>query len=156
STTASTVDDLQIGKPGVTELDTPANVPSGAFMVTAGPLTPNTTYYFRAFATNGTLDPPNPFLTGYSDALLTFKTSSGSAQGNRSLRPEDTVKYKDYVDYANLNQVLFFQPTTDVGWTVPEKQVTFTNNLATTVYPFMRDAAATIDPRAKAQGTYQG
>jgi hypothetical protein len=166
STTANTDSGLQIGKPGVTEVDAPANLANGAFMVTVGPLTPNTTYYFRAFATNGTLPANNDFQTGYT-SVTTFKTTPGSAQDNRILMPSNTVTVSGPTDYKNLNKVLFFQPTPGETWTtsdgktftipqIPAKQITFTNNLTTTVYPFMRDAAATIDPTAKSQGLFQG
>jgi hypothetical protein len=167
STTASTDADLRIGKPGVTVVEAPAGAPSGVFMVTAGPLKPDTTYHFRAFATNGVLDPAQ-FETGYTN-VVTFKTNPGSAQSNRILMPAETVTHNGPTDYANLNKVLFFQPTKGQTWKdstgkqfqipqIPEKQITFTNNLTQTVYPFMRDAAATADPRAKGQTPpfYQG
>jgi hypothetical protein len=160
STTASTDADLQIGKPNVTEVDAPPYLSYGPFTVTVGPLTPNTTYYFRAFATNGTLPANNDFKTGYTPIVLTgdnktvFTTNPGNAQDNRILMPTDTVAHK--------NDVLFFQPTPGQEWTrpdgtkftlphIPDKQITFTNNLSTTVYPFMRDANSTVDERASGQ-----
>jgi hypothetical protein len=180
STTASTDATLQIGLAGVTEVDTPAYAPSGAFLLTVGPLTPNTKYYFRAFATNGTL-PPTPFLTGYTN-ILSFTTNSGRAQENRILMPGSTVSQAaidsystDDPDWAALNSVLFFQPakgqiityfspdptingTTVPVPTIPLKQITFTNNLNQTVYPFLRDTASTVDPIANKMGpsVYQG
>ena len=62
----------------------------------------------------------------------------------------------NHTDSATLNQVLFFQPTPGqtLAWLespvpqIPDKEVTITNNLTTTVYPFMRDAASTLDPLA--------
>jgi hypothetical protein len=168
STTAKTDADLQIGKPNVTEVDAPANLADGPFVVTIGPLTPNTTYYFRAFATNGTLPANNDFATGYT-SIVNFKTNPGSAQENRIIMPSSTVNPSDP---AAVNSVLFIQPTAGQTWLrpddkttftiprIPDKQITFTNNLTTTVYPFMRDAAATIDPMASGQKVpgprYQG
>jgi hypothetical protein len=148
--------DPTLGGKGVTEIDAPPYADTGAFLVTAGPLMPTSDYYFKAFATN-------PSGTGYTD-VSTFSTSSGIVM------PPSTVSPKNDQDWAVLNQVLFFQPAP--GQTlpgsntpvpqIPVKQVTITNNLTATVYPFMRDAAATIDPAASstdlppAQRIYQG
>jgi hypothetical protein len=142
--------DPTVGGKGVTEIDAPQYANTGVFYVTAGPLTANSTYSFKAFAIN-----PNG--TGYTSAA-TFHTTSGI------LMPGSTVFPKNDQDWAELNKVLFFHAAlgqklpgsnTPVP-PIPEKQLIITNNLTTTVYPFMRDAAATIDPRAKGQGIYQG
>ncbi|MFO0810254.1 MAG: hypothetical protein U0746_16655 [Gemmataceae bacterium] len=145
-----------VGGTGVTEIDAPPYANMGSFLVTAGPLKPNSAYSFRAFATN-----PNG--TGYTTAA-TFTTAGGIVMPNSTVTPQNNQ------DWAVLNQVLFFQPapgqtlpgsTTPVPQ-IPEKQITITNNLTTTVYPFMRDAAATIDPAASSdtlpagQRVYQG
>lgn len=149
--------DPKIGDPGVTVASTPPEVPAGAFAVTVGPLTSNSEYSFRAFAINNN----SPNETGYS-AVATFSTSSGIVM------PSSTVSPSSPTDYATLNKVMFFQPTPGMTLnrpdgtpyqvpSIPEKQLTLTNNLDHTVYPFMRDAAATIDPAAKDNnGVYQG
>jgi hypothetical protein len=166
STTANTDATLRLGtgNKNVIEVDAPANLADGPFMVTVGPLTPGTKYYFRAFATNGTLPANNDFQTGYTD-ILNFTTNPGSAQENRIKMPSSTVNPSDP---AAVNSVLFIQPTAGETWKrpdgtttftipqIPAKQITFTNNLTTTVYPFMRDAAATVDPMASGQGVFQG
>lgn len=145
-----------LGGPGVTVTSTPPEVPTGRFAVTVGRLAPNSQYSFKAFAINNS----SPNETGYS-AVATFSTSSGIVM------PSSTVTPSSPTDYAQLNKVLFFQPTD--GMTakrpngtpylvpqIPTKQITLTNNLDRPVYPFMRDAAATVDPAAKAIGVYQG
>lgn len=146
-----------IGGPGVHQVNTPPEVPYGAFAVTVGALLPNSNYSFKAFAVNN--NDPNEI--GYS-VVGTFSTSSGIVM------PSSTVNPTSPTDYAEANKVLFFQPTDGMKLLrpdgteylvpqIPEKQLTLTNNLSHTVYPFMRDAAATIDPKAKADyGVYQG
>lgn len=145
-----------IGGPGVTVANTPPETPAGVFAVTVGALAPNSQYSFRAFAINNN----SPNETGYS-TVTTFSTSSGIVM------PSTTVNASSPTDYAALNSVLFFQPTAGMTLNrpdgtpyqvpaIPEKQLTITNNLDHTVYPFMRDAAATIDPAAKSLGIYQG
>jgi hypothetical protein len=138
-----------IGGPGVTLASTPPEVPAGLFAVTVGSLAPNSAYSFKAFAINNN----SPNETGYS-AVATFSTFSGIVMPNSTVNPSGPT------DYAELNMVLFFQPTPGMMLKrpdgtdylvpqIPEKQITLTNNLSRTVYPFMRDAAATIDPAAQ-------
>jgi hypothetical protein len=145
-----------IGGAGVMQVDAPPYANLGAFYVTVGNLAANNNYTFRAFAIN-------PDGTGYAPPA-TFVAPPGIVMPNSTVTPQSPT------DWATLNQVLFFQPTpgqtlpgsnTPIP-TIPEKQVTITNNMTTTVYPFMRDAASTLDDLAASkdlpenQRIYQG
>jgi hypothetical protein len=140
--------DPTVGGPGVLEVDAPPYADRGAFLVTVGGLQPNSGYSFKAFATNNT-GPNNAPVTGYSN-VATFSTSAGIVM------PSSTVTPMSNTDWAVLNQVLFFQPAP--GQTlpgsntpvpqIPDKEITITNNLSTTVYPFMLDASSTPDTAA--------
>ena len=136
--------DPTLGGQGVQNLVAPPYADSGVFQLTVGPLTSTSGYSFKAYATN-------PDGTGYTPAA-TFSAPIGIPM------PSNTVTPNSPTDYTVLNQVLFFQPVS--GQTlpgsstlvpqIPVKQVTITNNLPTTVYPFMRDAASTVDTLASA------
>ncbi len=139
-----------IGGVGVTEIDAPPYANTGVFQVTVGPLSVGKSYTFKAFAIN-------PDGTGYS-SVAAFTPPIGIVM------PDSTVRPANNTDYAVLNQVLFFQPTSGQKLPgsntpvpqIPDKEVTITNNLTTTVYPFMRDAASTIDPLASSDSLPAG
>jgi hypothetical protein len=138
--------DPKLGGDSVKEVDAPPYADMGVFYVTVGPLLATKGYSFKAFAIN-------PIGTSYSP-VATFTPPTGIV-----MPPNSTSK---------PNDVLFFQPTqgqkvpgTDILIpAIPTKQVTLTNNLTTTVYPFLRDAAATVDEVSTADNAnpkiYQG
>src|SRR5262245_22383241 len=133
-----TIEDATTHPDQVKVLYGPTNIPDlGQFLVTVGNLTPNHTYYFRAFATSGTLAPN--LETAYTANHATFTTNPGSVNENRIIMPDSTVTISqaDMATYLNkiqdpslphtepfwaeINKVLFLGPT-------PGQTITYSNS----------------------------
>jgi hypothetical protein len=136
SLTSDNADPL-IGGKGVLKVEAPPYADKGPFFVTVGSLMATKGYSYKAFAINTLGTSYSPVATFTAPNGIVMPIPDGSA-----LKPND---------------VLFFQPTdgqklpgpdSKLIPQIPEKQIVITNNMSTTVYPFLRDAAATIDPVA--------
>ncbi len=113
-----------LGGPGVTEVTVPPAPPpgTGAYTVPVAPLTPARGYSFKAFAVNSEG-------ASYS-GVATFTTAANV------LMPAGPALTPD------AGKVLFLGPDSGPQM-VPLKKITFTNNSAKTVYPFLEDPNTT-------------
>lgn len=138
------------GGAGVAEVDLPGQPVTGVFTTIVSPLTPNSRYSFRAFASNAEG-------TSYSP-ISTLAASTFTTQPPNLRIPTDTVTPDKNDPNAILNTVLYFGPTksdTDPRHLpIPSKQITFTNNTSATVFPILVDTNATVDDLKKDQALY--
>jgi hypothetical protein len=138
------------GGVGVAEVDLPGVPVAGVFTTTISPLTPNSKYSFRAFASNAEG-------TGYSPAIDVGASTFTTLAPNLQL-PKDSFTPDSADPNKLLNTVLYFGPTkndTDPRHQpIPTKTITFTNNADFTVFPILVDTNATIDDLKPTQALY--
>ncbi len=138
------------GAAGVAEIDLLGVPTPGVFTTTVSPLTPNTKYSFRAFASNGDG-------TGYSP-VTTVDASTFTTLAPNLLFPKDSFTPNPYDPNKLLNTVLYFGPTLNDPdprhVAIPKKLITFTNNADFTVFPILVDTNATKDDLKPDQALY--
>jgi hypothetical protein len=135
---------------GVAEIDAPGVPGAGVFTVTATPLTPNTKYSFRAFATNADGTTYSPITTLDASTFTTLPPNLMLPKDSFTPDPNDPNRL--------LNNVLYFGPTKNdtnpLHFEIPLKTITFTNNADFTVFPILVNTNATKDDLKPTQALY--
>ncbi len=138
------------GGVGVAELDVAGPPGTGVFTVKASPLTPNTQYSFRAFATNADGTTYSPITTLDASTFTTLPPNLMFPKDSFTPDPNDPNKL--------LNTLLYFGPTKNdtnpIHFEIPLKTITFTNNADFTVFPILVNTNATKDDLKPTQALY--
>jgi hypothetical protein len=138
------------GGTGVAEFDVPGTPTTGTFTATVSPLTPNSTYSFRAFATNVDGTSYSPVTTIDASTFTTLPPNLAFPKDSFTPDPNDPNKL--------LNTILYFGPTkNDTNprhQPIPTKSFTFTNNANFPVFPILVNTNATKDDLDPSQALY--
>jgi len=138
------------GAAGVAEVDVLGVPATGVFTLTVSPLTPNSKYSFRAFASNAEGTAYSPITTLDASAFTTLPPNLAFPKDSFTPDPNDPNKL--------LNTVLYFGPTKNDPdprhVTIPSKTITFTNNADIPVFPMLVNTNATKDDLKPDQALY--
>lgn len=138
------------GGAGVAEVDILGVPTPGVFTTLVSPLTPNTKYSFRAFASNAEGTAYSPITTLDASTFMTLPPNLAIPKDSFTPDPTDPNKL--------LNTVLYFGPTkNDTNprhFEIPTKTITFTNNADFTVFPILVNTNATKDDLDPSQSLY--
>lgn len=138
------------GGEGVAELDVSGVPVTGTFTTTISPLTPNSLYSFRIFASNAEGTAYSPVGTTVASTFTTLPPNLMFPKDSFTPDPNDPNKL--------LNTVLYFGPTKNDPdprhLPIPAKSFTFTNNANFPVYPILVNTNATKDDLNPSQALY--